>query len=749
MREPALELARRFTHRVTAGDTVVLVGDRDSALLETPEAVDVVHLVDGRRTALDVAAALEGRHRPEVVHFVILSLLRGGLLQEVSGIGGGDPGPDPEAPDRGGAIAARLSRAWMERGEADIVTLAGAELGVTRIALVLTDDYLHARLPERVDALAAAHPAVLLTRLGRRSVWLGPSLTRGAGPCIACLQARLRLNLTARTLVHLEEGDRRAGLRVERLGGRPPPRAFRRLGAALVSMDGAASSSPGPGTTSRGSPSLPGAKLLAIGLDDGGQEAHPVARLPQCPRCGDPARAPPGADFELRRRPRAGGSGTGYRVVEPTVTWERLSPLISPLTGVVRRVQRVDVEDPRLVHVYTASHARHFGTGSLEAVRGDRRDPSGGKGSTDLEARVSALCESLERFSSVHRGDEPVRNAPFAEVQGDAVHPNELLLFSRLQYEERERSNAADPSGFQWVPEPYGGEEIEWSRARSLVTGEVRLVPAACVYFGFEGRGSRFCKGDSNGLAGGNCLEEAVLQGFLELVERDAVALWWYNRARVRGVDLASFQDAWMDALAERYPRWGRSLWALDLTTDLGIPCFAALSSRPGGGREDIIFGFGAHLDPAVALRRALAEVNQMLPTVERSPEERRRQLLPEFADAVRWWDKATLEDHPYLAAAPDRPAAVTRDFGTPTSEDLLEDVRGCVDRAARVGLDVLVHDLSRPDIDFAVARVIVPGLRHFWRRLGPGRLYDVPPRIRWIDEARTEREMNPVAMFV
>jgi oxazoline/thiazoline synthase len=51
--------------------------------------------------------------------------------------------------------------------------------------------------------------------------------------------------------------------------------------------------------------------------------------------------------------------------------------------------------------------------------------------------------------------------------------------------------------------------------------------------------------------------------------------------------------------------------------------------------------------------------------------------------------------------------------------------------------------------VGFPVARVFVPGLRHFWRRLGPGRLYEVPLRLGWIDSVPLEDDMNPVSMFV
>lgn len=65
--------------------------------------------------------------------------------------------------------------------------------------------------------------------------------------------------------------------------------------------------------------------------------------------------------------------------------------------------------------------------------------------------------------------------------------------------------------------------------------------------------------------------------------------------------------------------------------------------------------------------------------------------------------------------------------------EDLATWVTACVQAAASSGLDVVVLNQSRPDLELSVVRVIVPGLRHFWRRLGPGRLYDVPVRMGWL----------------
>ena len=79
--------------------------------------------------------------------------------------------------------------------------------------------------------------------------------------------------------------------------------------------------------------------------------------------------------------------------------------------------------------------------------------------------------------------------------------------------------------------------------------------------------------------AAGNCVEEAIVQGFLELAERDAMALWWYNRARRPQLDLDQVDDGYLQAVRREYAARGRSLWVLDVTTDLGVCPLAAGSA--------------------------------------------------------------------------------------------------------------------------------------------------------------------------
>ena len=63
--------------------------------------------------------------------------------------------------------------------------------------------------------------------------------------------------------------------------------------------------------------------------------------------------------------------------------------------------------------------------------------------------------------------------------------------------------------------------------------------------------------------------------------------------------------------------------------------------------------------------------------------------------------------------------------------------------------MEMLVLDQTRPEINMPVVKVIVPGLRHFWARFAPGRLYDVPVQMGWQKKALREEDLNPIPVFL
>jgi ribosomal protein S12 methylthiotransferase accessory factor len=154
-------------------------------------------------------------------------------------------------------------------------------------------------------------------------------------------------------------------------------------------------------------------------------------------------------------------------------------------------------------------------------------------------------------------------------------------------------------------------------------------------------------------------------------------------------------------------------------------------------GQENIEFGSGAHFDKRIALLRTLTELNQFLSIG----------LMGGGTGEKTSLDGTTplrLQDHPFLTptgSSAVQPGLVS-EFGR---LDTREQVIACVNLARQAGLDFLVLDQTRPDIEVPVVRVIVPGMRHFYRRFAPGRLYDVPVKLGLRDRPISETELNPI----
>jgi ribosomal protein S12 methylthiotransferase accessory factor len=153
-------------------------------------------------------------------------------------------------------------------------------------------------------------------------------------------------------------------------------------------------------------------------------------------------------------------------------------------------------------------------------------------------------------------------------------------------------------------------------------------------------------------------------------------------------------------------------------------------------GQENIEFGSGAHFDKRIALLRALTELNQFLSIGLMGGGTGEKSSL----DGIT---PLRLEDHPFLTPG-GNPTAQSEDGVKVPLDNTRGQVDACVNIARRAGLDFLVLDQTRPDVEVPVVRVIVPGLRHFYLRFGPGRLYDVPVKLGWLDRPLPESELTP-----
>jgi bacteriocin biosynthesis cyclodehydratase domain-containing protein len=592
------------------------------------------------------------------------------------------------------------------------------------LTITLVNDYLEGRLVElNRQHLLDRTPWVLVQPSGIFPL-VGPVFRPGQGACWTCLAERMKRNREVKAML-----DRRQAHPIV-----VSPLAQQTFGQSSVQL-AAVEIAKAIATDFR---TQLGDQIISLDLLGSTIVKHHVATRPQCPSCGrkklrDPRRAP--SPVQLGAGGKVVMTSGGYRSVSSSATVARFRKHVSPLTGVVSSLERIQADLP----LSTNYHATHNFSGPSETVHELRAGLSGGsfgKGSTAEQGEASALMEAMERYSGIFQGDEIRAKRRFTDFPpGEAVPPNDVLLFSDAQSRQGAAGMPAsdEPDA---IPALFDrSAKFEWSPVWSLRDAHFKYLPTGLLYFFY--RGDAAFAADSNGCAAGNTLEEAMVQGFLELVERDAYAIWWYNRLQRPELDLGQFDDSFVRDLQKQLAQAGRRLWVLDVTSDLGIPTFVAITHWMQNGRENIEFGSGAHFDPRIALLRALTELNQFLSLG----------LMGGGTGEKSSLDGSTplrLQDHSYLTPSgnpPVQPESHSK-FG---HLDTREQVTACVALAKQAGLDFLVLDQTRPDIEAPVVRVIVPGLRHFYRRFAPGRLYDVPVKLGWRDRPLKENELNPI----
>ncbi len=593
--------------------------------------------------------------------------------------------------------------------------------GSADLTVTLVNDYLDEQLAEINRRHLLDRTPWLLVQPSGIFPLVGPVFSPGNGACWACLADRMQRNREVKAL--LDRNQARCVV--------VSPLARDTLGQSAVGLA-----------------AIEIAKAIAtdfrtdlrdhiISLDMLGSSIakHYVAARPQCQSCGrkklrDPRRAP--VPIELASGARLIMTSGGYRSVSSRATVARFRKHVSPLSGVVSRLERLEADLPLNTNYY-AAHNFSGPAESVDQLRAGLGGGSYGKGSTAEQGEASALMEAIERYSGIFQGNEIRVTCRFTDfAPGDAILPNEVLLFSDAQYRQAENplteSDDMTPPAVRFDR----SAEIEWSPAWSLRDGRFKYLPTSLMYFFYAGgSGINHFHADSNGCAAGNTIEEAIVQGFLELVERDSYAIWWYNRLQRPQVDLRQFDDSYIRDLQIQFAETGRRVWLLDVTNDLGIPSYVALSHATENSQDIIEFGSGSHFDARIAALRSLTELNQFL-------------SLGLVAGRNDGATPLRLQDHPYLTPSGDPP--IRPDFSSKFGHaDTREQVLACVSLAERHGADFLVLNQTRPDIEVPVVRVIVPGLRHFYRRFAPGRLYDVPVKLGWRDRPILESDLNPV----
>jgi len=311
-----------------------------------------------------------------------------------------------------------------------------------------------------------------------------------------------------------------------------------------------------------------------------------------------------------------------------------------------------------------------------------------GKGASKIQAQVSLTCESIERYSSEYRD----------EYRERLLHGS----FNTL----RKKFNVLDPRDLVLSPySEYTPESpIYWTPGYDIARGEEILVPACEVFHPYHLDEISVLHTHTNGLAAGNTMEEAVFHAMTEVIERDAWSIAKYNRLDgdalyIEGVPENSF----LLDIVRKFEQAEIHVVAKDITSDIGVPVIAAFSRDLL--HEDMmpIDGFGSHLDPRVAMARALMELatTRALFIMQHGQEGLRETSLAYLHG------NPDMEDFRFYAS---REKGLS-DMEVGYSQDILEDIRTVLGKLRARGLDrTIVVDLSRHETGIPTVKVIIPG---------------------------------------
>jgi len=398
-----------------------------------------------------------------------------------------------------------------------------------------------------------------------------------------------------------------------------------------------------------------------------------------------------GADATDLLRALGYEAGLGEAAADETATGNRQALL--RLAADFRRLFRISPPDaPNLVFL-----GGEVGSDLVVDEDGPGETVSlAGSGITLREAFERCVGEGAEYLSQIATDADIVcRGRPSEIVHGlDRDIQSELLAMLA--------GDAADP-------------EIDWVAGRSLSGGGQVLLPAdLCLRRPEPEHGPAARVNVGTGCAGGPTDQAATIAAVLELVERDAAALWWVGGRPPRPVPLETSAAADASGLLRhlRAVAATRHSWLLDITTDLGIPCVASVSlARDGAG---FACGLAAGLTMAAAIRSAIAEMCQMELSHQIIALKRRQR----GDAALNRHDRAHLERGRMIdAGAPQiHPQGAPIDWrlapGNPVPEEI--STQDLLQKTDELGINIFVVNLTRDRIAIPVSRVIATGLQPY-----------------------------------
>jgi len=316
-----------------------------------------------------------------------------------------------------------------------------------------------------------------------------------------------------------------------------------------------------------------------------------------------------------------------------------------------------------------------------------------GKGATKSQAKASAMMESFERFS--------------AEIF-DVDRKN----FIKGIFEESDLYRYVSPSSLILPKLRFDSKtaDLEWVKAIDLSNNdETVLVPANAVYHPYDSENIlKLFQSNTNGLASGNRIEEAVFHGMMEVVERDAWSIFESKHRPKPEINCENIENPLITNILDMFKQAGIAVKLINLTEDIEITTIAAVSDDTVLKDPALLtLGVGTHLDPEVAVIRALTEVAQSRATqIHGTREDTIRAVFMRKAGYERM---KRINKHWFGESETKVDIDEIKNY---SGRSFREDIETSQKILAKHGFkDIFYVDLTRPEIQIPVVRVLIPGL--------------------------------------
>jgi ribosomal protein S12 methylthiotransferase accessory factor len=199
-------------------------------------------------------------------------------------------------------------------------------------------------------------------------------------------------------------------------------------------------------------------------------------------------------------------------------------------------------------------------------------------------------------------------------------------------------------------------------------------------------------------------MEEAVFHAMTEVIERDAWSIAKYNRHDGDALYIEDVpENRFLLDIVEKFHQADIHVVAKDITSEIGVPVVAAFSRDMLHEDMIAIDGFGSHLDPKVAMARALMELatTRALFIMKHGQEGLRESSLAYLDGHLE------MEDYRFYASC----EKGLQEMEVGYSQDIYQDIQTVLAKLRERGLErTIVVDLSRKDTGIPTVKVIIPG---------------------------------------